>query len=72
MTAIVPVSPEDLGGPSLEVDDGFFEVLARRKGVVLIEFHAVPVGISWFDTFELMFCQFQHNQNTIKVIRKAT
>ena len=72
MTAIVPMSPEDLGGPSLEIDEGFFEVLAQRERVVLIEFHSKPAGVTWFDSFELMFCQAQHNPNTVKVIRKAT
>ena len=51
--------------------DGFFEVLARREFIVLIEFHSSPMGVSWFDSFELLFCQ-QQGSDTIRVIRKAT
>jgi hypothetical protein len=28
--------------------------------------------VEWFDTFELLYCQRQHDPQTIKVIRKAT
>jgi hypothetical protein len=70
--AIIPISPEDLGGPSVTMDAGFFEVQAQRERVVLIVFYSQPVGVSWFDSFELLFCQRQHEPDTIKVIRKAT
>jgi len=72
LKAIVPLSPEALGGPSVTADADFFEVLAQRERVVLVEFIGLPDGVTWFDTHELMFCQVQHESGTIKVIRKAT
>lgn len=72
MKAIIPLSPENLGGPSVNADDECFEVLADREQVVLIEFHSVPSQVGWFDRFELMYCQRHHDPETIKVIRKAT
>jgi hypothetical protein len=50
----------------------FFQVLAQRERVVLIEFNSRPIGVDWFDEFELLYCQQQHDPGTIKVIRKAT
>ena len=72
MKAIIPLSPEDLGGPSVTADADCFEVLADRDEVVLIEFVARPPEAVWFDTHELMYCQRQHDPNTVKVVRKAT
>ena len=70
--AIIPISPEDLGGPSVTVDAEDFEVLAERAQVVLAQFDPIPSSVRWFDTHELMYCQQQHAPDTIKVIRKAT
>ena len=53
------------------MDAGFFEVLACQEGVVLVEFNARPIGVSWFDTFELLLCQ-QQTADTIQILRKAT
>ena len=72
MKAIIPISPEDLGGSSVTVDAEDFEVLADRAHVVLVQFDPLPSEVRWFDTYELMFCQRQHAPDTIKVIRKAT
>ena len=71
MKILVPVSPDNLGGEAVLADTDF-EVLADREKVVLIEFIDVPPGITWFDSFELLYCQRQHDPQTIKVVRKAT
>ena len=70
--ASIPTSPDNLGGPSVTADADSFEVLAERDKVVLVEFIDLPAEVSWFDTFQLMYCQRQHDPATIKVIRKAT
>jgi hypothetical protein len=70
--AIIPISPEDLGGPSVTADADEFEVFAKRQQIVLVQFDPIPSEVRWFDTHELMFCQRQHDPDTIKVIRKAT
>ena len=72
MKANVPKDPASLGGPFVEVADDLFEVLASRDRSVLVEFVAVPDGIDWFDTYELMLCQREHDQSVLKVLRKAT
>ncbi len=68
----IPISPDNLGGQAVTADADTFELLAERDKAVLIEFIHLPAGVSWFDTFELMYCQRQHDLDTIKVIRKAT
>ena len=70
--AIIPISSDDLGGQTVTADADTFEVLAERDKVVLIEFFDLSDEVGWFDTFELMYCQRQHDPDTIKVIRKAT
>jgi hypothetical protein len=72
MKALIPTSPGALAGPFVTADDDQFEVLARRDNAVLIEFSSLPQGVSWFDTYELMYCQAQHEVDTIKVVRAAT
>ena len=72
MKALIPKSPDQLGGPFVTADDDRFEVLASRENVVIVDFHSVPEGIDWFENFEFMFCQRQHDPKTVKVIRKAT
>ena len=72
MKAIIPRSPNDLGGEILEAENGFFRVLAEREGIVLAEFIWHHPPIDWFQSFELMYCQRQHDPSIIKVIRKAT
>lgn len=72
MKAIIPISLDDLGGPSITVDEGFFEVLLRREDVVLVEFNSRPVGVSWFDSFKLLFCQQLRDPDAIQVIRQVT
>jgi hypothetical protein len=69
---VVPVSPEDLGGPSITVASDLAEILAEKDGVVLIEFTTPIKETSWFDSFDLLYCQRQHHEDLIKVIRKAT
>jgi hypothetical protein len=69
---IVPLSPNQLGGPFVTIDDDSFDVLAARDKAVLIEFHDSPAESDWFADFELLYCQRQHEPDTIKVIRKAT
>jgi hypothetical protein len=69
MKAVIPLSPDDLGGPSIAVGGDTFEVLARRDKAVLIEFNNVPEAVNWFDSFELMYCQTLHDDSAFKVIR---
>src|SRR5262245_59585489 len=72
MKALIPHAPERLDGPFVTADDAGFDVLAARDAAVIIEFHSLPEGIDWFDTFELLYCQRQHDPRAVKVIRKAT
>ena len=72
MKAIIPISPNRLGGEVITVTCDCFKVLASREKTVLIEFHSVPEEIHWFENFELLYCQRQHDPETIKVIRTAT
>lgn len=71
LKALIPKSLEQLGGPFATVDDDCFDVLAERDKAVILEFHSLPEGIDWFDTYEFMYCQRQHAADTVKVIRKA-
>jgi hypothetical protein len=72
MQALIPHSPARLEGPFVTAGADRFQVLAARDKAVIIEFHSPTEGIDWFDTFELLYCQQQHDPETIKVIRKAT
>ncbi|MEM9414195.1 MAG: hypothetical protein AAGA29_01800 [Planctomycetota bacterium] len=72
MKALIPTDPNSLTGPFIEADVDRFDVRAITSDVVLLDFFAVPEGITWFDDFELMYCQRQHDPNVVKVIRKAT
>jgi hypothetical protein len=72
MKAIIPISPEQLGGLFVTVERHCFEVLAERDKVVIVKFRLLPEEIAWFGKFEHMFCQRQHDRQLIKVIRKAT
>jgi hypothetical protein len=72
MKAIIPLDPQNLGGDSHTLDESYFEVLAERDKTVLIEFHSIIPPITWVENFDLMYCQRQHDLETIKVIRKAT
>src|SRR5687768_14597922 len=71
MKALIPPSPEKLAGPFITAGDDDFEVLAARDRAVIIQSHSPP-GVDWFGTFELLYCQRQHDPDTVKVIRKAT
>src|SRR5436309_2663650 len=72
MKALIPHSPEQLGGPFVTADDDCFQVLAARDKAVIIKFHSPPDVINWFDAFELLYCQRQHDPGMVKVIRRAT
>lgn len=72
MKAIIPLNPDDLGGESATLDDGYFEVLADKEKVVMIEFHSIVPPINWVKNFELMYCQRQLDADTIMVLRVAT
>ena len=72
MKAIIPVSPENLGGQTVTVEADAFRVLAERNRAVLIELIDCPPHIDWLESFELMYCQRTNAPDTIKVIRKAT
>lgn len=72
MKALIPQSADNLGGPFIVAEDKRFVVLADRDNAVVIEFHSVPESIKWFDNFEIVYCQRQHDTDTIKVLRKAT
>ncbi len=71
MKALVPSSPDQLGGPFVNATDGF-HVLAQRDKAIIVEFYKRPGGVEWFDEFELLYCQLQHDTEAFKVIRKAT
>jgi hypothetical protein len=72
MKVLIPQSPDHLEGPYESPNEDDYEVLATRDKVVIIEFHEKPDNIEWFDDFELLYCQQQHDSDTVKVIRKAT
>jgi len=72
MKVLIPPSPDALGGPFIEAAEDRFEVLAQRDKAVIIEFYARPEGVDWFDDFELIYCQPQHDPDVVKAIRKAT
>ena len=72
MKAIIPLSPENLGGAFATADGDEFELLARDDKSALVEFTSLPSAVGWFGTHELTYCQVQHNGDTIKVIRVAT
>ena len=72
MRAIIPHDPENLGGDSTTLDDGHFEILAIKEKAVLAEFHSLLAPAKWFEEFDLMYCQLQHDGLSFKVIRKAT
>jgi hypothetical protein len=72
MKALIPTSPDCLGGPFATADDDEFEILGRRDKAVLVEFSSLPDDVDWFDTFELMYCQTEHASDVIKIIRAAT
>jgi hypothetical protein len=61
-----------LGGAFVETEEGFFRVLAEKDRILLVEFNWYHPPIGWFGSFELMYCERQHDASTIKVIRKAT
>jgi len=54
------------------VESEGFEILASRDMASLVEFHSIPEAVDWFGAFELMFCQLQHDRQSLKVVRKAT
>ena len=68
--ALIPNLPDRLGGPFIEVNEGF-EVLARRGKLLMVQFYDKLDTVKWFDS-ELMYCQIQHDETTFKVIRPAT
>ena len=72
MKASIPISSDSLGGQAVTADADSFEILAERGKIVLVEFIGLPAEVRWFHTFELMYCQRQHDSDTIKIIRKAT
>lgn len=72
MKALVPLSLDDLGGAAVTMDDGYFDILAHREKIYFIEFHSFSHEFTWFEHFDLMYCQLQHDSETLKVIRKAT
>lgn len=71
MKVMIPVTQGKFGGEYVTTDSGF-EVKADRDKTVLIKFFKVPEQVEWIQSFELMFCQRQHDPDSIKVIRKAT
>jgi hypothetical protein len=72
MKALIPTSPDAPGGPFAEVDGNQFELLGTRDKTVLVEFNRLPDEVKWFDTYDLMYCQTQHDGHSIKIIRAAT
>lgn len=72
MKVLIPSSSDALGGPFIEAGEDCFRVLGRREKSVIIEFYATPDGVTWFDDFEMIYCQQQHDPEVVKAIRKAT
>jgi hypothetical protein len=72
MRALIPRTPDRLGGPFIEAGSDCFNVLADRDKAVVIEFQLLPERVEWFGTFEWVYCQRQHDRDTVKVIRKIT
>ena len=72
MKALIPLSEDEPGGPFISANDLQFHILAEREKVVIIEFYDKPENVEWLDNFELLYCQKQHDPETVKVIRKAT
>lgn len=72
MKATIPLSPADLGGRSVTVGEGAFEVLGGKGRVCIAEFCELPDAVEWFEEFEPMYCQLEPDGETIKVIRPAT
>jgi hypothetical protein len=70
--AIIPLSSDNLGGAFVTAETDHFQVLADRDKALLVEFHSMPAEVLWFEEFDLMYCQRQHDLEIIKVIRKAT
>ena len=48
-----------------------FEVKAKRGRLAMVDFYDLPPEIDWFEPYELMYCQEQHDPRIVKVIRKA-
>lgn len=71
MRVLVPAVPGQLEGPFVTAEDGF-RILAQRDKAAIIEFYERPGEIDWFDEFEFLYCQQQHEPDTFKVIRQAT
>ena len=69
---LIPISPTELAGPFAVTDERCLEVCADIGKAVIARFFEIPTEITWFGEFEFMYCQRQHDQETIKVIRKAT
>jgi len=71
MQVLIPLSPDNLGGPSVTVSSGF-EIEGQRDQKFIVWFLEKPEQIEWFEKFESLYCQQQHSPETLKVIRKAT
>ena len=69
MRALIPLSAEKLGGPFVEAEP---EVLAQRERTTVIRIKDLPPEITWFEEYEMLYAQIQHDGETLKVIRKAT
>lgn len=72
LKVIIPMDPNKLDGNSITQGDDKFRTYYSDDKVVLIEFHSLDEQITWFEDFDLMYCQRQHDRNMIKVIREAT
>src|SRR4051794_35012855 len=72
MKALIPMSPDQLGGPFIEAVEGSFEVLAQRGKAMIIRFISLDDRGGWCKDFHKMYCQVQHDPQVIKVIREAT
>lgn len=71
MNLLIPTSPDQLGGPFVTTTEGF-DILAQRGKALVVKFFERPKTIQWFDDFELLYCQRQHDSENVKVVRKAT
>lgn len=72
MIAWIPKTEGELSGPFVTASDDRFHIRGECEKAVIIEFFAAPAEAKWVENFELLYCQKQHNQQTIKVIRKVT
>jgi len=72
MKVIIPATPENLGGPFIVAPADSYELCAEGPTALILRFHELPEGVSWFEAFAFMYAQRQHDPQSVKVMRQAT